>query len=103
MISGAKLTLGGTEYVVPPLNFKALEDLQDRIAGIGTLSGFITKDQMAVIVDVVLASLQRNYPEMSRERVIDMLDLGNMAGVFKAVMGASGMEAAKPGEPRPGS
>ena len=31
MIDGTKLTLGGTEYTVPPLNFKALKTLQPAI------------------------------------------------------------------------
>lgn len=103
MIAGIKLTMGGTEYEVPPLNFRALETLQPSIQQMGALNGFISKEQMAVIADVVLAALQRNYPEMTRERVMDMLDLGNMAAVFKAIMGASGFEATKPGERQPGS
>lgn len=97
---GVKLNLGGDEYVVPPLTLGALEVMQDRIAAVHS-NGF-TKDSIAAIIDCAHASMKRNYPELTREAVAEMLDLENMMEVFDSVMDVSGVKRKKqeeaPGE-----
>lgn len=92
LIPGNTVNLGGTQYVVPPLSFKQLRMLLGKISLISTIGGVPTDEQMDAIIDVVLASLSRNYPDATREQVEDMLDLGNAAPVIQAIMGASGLE-----------
>jgi len=50
--------------------------------------------QIAVLVDIVTAALQRNYPEMTPGKVENLLDLGNASAVLNAVLTGSGL---KPG------
>lgn len=102
-IKGIAVTLGGDSYVVPPLSLGAVEQLQDRI---GAFNGDVRdKDQVATVIDAAHSALKRNYPEMTREAVADLIDLENMAEVFEAVMDVSGMkrkalEAGEAPEPR---
>ncbi len=80
----------GTELVVPPLNLAAVEVLQERLVG---FTGELDPKSVALVVDATLMALHRNYPEITRERVVnDLLDLGNMAEVMEAVMDVSGLK-----------
>ena len=94
----------GTTYVVPPMNLATIEVLQERLA---TFTGGVDKNSISLVVDATLASLQRNYPDMTRERVVnELLDVSNMEEVMAAVMDVSGLrrkgqeqgEAPKPTE-----
>jgi hypothetical protein len=93
MIDGVTLNLGGTEYVVPPLNFKALKRLMPVIERFGQSGASLNDEQMDGIVEVVYAALVRNYPDFPRERLEEVIDLGNAATVLTAVLGASGFVA----------
>lgn len=90
MIDGVTLNLGGTDYVVPPLNFKALRRLLPVIERFGKAGASFTPEQMDGVVEVVHAALTRNYPDFPREQLEDVIDLGNAATVLTAVLGASG-------------
>lgn len=79
----------GKTLVVPPLTLGAVELLQDRLA---TFKGGLDKDSIALAVDATLMALQRNYPDMTRERVADLVDLSNMSDVMEAVMDVSGLK-----------
>jgi hypothetical protein len=50
--------------------------------------------QINVLIDIVTAALQRNYPETTPEKVENLLDLGNASAVLNAVLTGSGL---KPG------
>lgn len=80
----------GTELVVPPLNLAAVELLQERLLA---FSGGLDAQSVALVADATLLALQRNYPAITRERVVsELLDLGNMAEVMEAVMDVSGLK-----------
>lgn len=104
-IKGLAINLGGADFVVPPLSLGALEQLEERLKA---FSGDITdKSQVATAIDALHAALRRNYPEMTREQVADMIDVGNMIEAFEAVMDVSGTrrkaaEAAAAGGAQPG-
>ena len=60
--------------------------------------------QIGVLVEIVAAALQRNYPDATAEMVENLLDLGNASAVLNAVLTGSGLklrgrlgEAAAPG------
>lgn len=86
---GIKLTLGGRDLVVPPLNFRSLQQLQERLA---KFSGGVDPESLDIVVDSTWEALKRNYPELTRDEVIDFLDLENMMAVMEAVMDVSGMK-----------
>ncbi|AEV24622.1 hypothetical protein Dsui_0202 [Azospira oryzae PS] len=104
-VKGIPVDLGGETFVIPPLALGALEQLQERVA---KFKGDIRDaEQVATVIDAAHAALKRNYPDMPRETVADLIDVGNMAEVFEAVMDVSGLkrkalEAAQGEAPEPG-
>lgn len=89
MLKGIPMTLGdGTEYTIPPLTLGALEDNQEAIANVGQ---DLSPATVKVMIDIAHAALRRNYPDMTREVVRDLIDVENMGDVFLAVMDVSGL------------
>lgn len=90
-VKGVQVTFAdGTLLTVPPLNLAALESLQDRLS---KFAGGMDKESIALVVDAALAALHRNYPEITRERLVnDLLDVGNFQEVMEAVMDVSGLK-----------
>lgn len=89
-IAGVAVMLNGQEYIIPPIALGALEQLQSRI---GAFDGNATDAaQVSTVIDCAHAALKRNYPEMTREQVADLIDIGNMMEVFEAVMDVSGLK-----------
>ncbi|MGY8811490.1 MAG: hypothetical protein ACKVK5_10690 [Pseudomonadales bacterium] len=83
---------GGQTLTIPPLSLGALEQLLDRI---NAVMGGASMDVSSIgtVIDAAHAALKRNYPEMTRDQVGDLVDLANMREVLEAVMSASGLEA----------
>lgn len=100
-IKGVTIELNGTNYVIPPIALGALEQLQERIVA---FNGNVQDvKQISTVIDCAYAALRRNYPDMTREEVADLIDIGNMNEVFVAMMDVSGLkrkeqEAAQAGE-----
>jgi hypothetical protein len=92
---GVTVKLGGVEYVIPPLNFRALRTIGPRVAGLGSINRIPTEDDLRLITEIVLAALSRNYPEMTAEMLEDLIDVGNMSVLLQAVMGVSGLDRPK--------
>ena len=95
---GTWVKMGLEEYRIPPLGFRAIQDLQANISILQGMTGMPNEAQMKIVADVVCAAMKRNYPDITTEAVLDMLDLGNFQPVFSAVMGASGYRKAESGE-----
>lgn len=86
-VKGRSITFAtGVTLVVPPLSLSAVETLQDRLA---EFSG--TMKDVSLVIDALKAALSRNYPEITREEVGELVDLGNMTNVMVAVMDVSGL------------
>lgn len=89
-VKGIPVEMGGTTFIVPPLSLGALDQLQDRLE---KFTGDIRDgSQMATMLDAAHASLKRNYPDITREEVGEMVDLENMARVMEAIMDVSGLK-----------
>lgn len=88
-VKGIPKDLGGTTYVVPPLSLGALEQLQERL---GSYTGDVNNPaDVRTTIDAAHAALKRNYPDLKREEVAELIGLENMIEVFEAVMDISGM------------
>jgi hypothetical protein len=48
--------------------------------------------QIGVLVEIVAAALQRNYPDATTDKVENLLDLGNASAVLNAVLTGSGLK-----------
>lgn len=107
-IPGIKLNLGGEEFIVPPLNLKALRVLQSKLEA---FTGGTDAESIDTVIDAMHAALCRNYPNMTRDQVEEIIGLENMEEAMQAVMDISGLlrkkqeaEAmAAPGEPSTGA
>src|SRR5579871_4059417 len=55
--------------------------------------------EIAIVVEIVTAALQRNYPDVTADEVENILDLANAGRVLSAVLTGSGLKAGTtPGE-----
>ena len=94
MIPGMGVAMGGHDWVVPPLTLGQLRRLMPQVRQLTEIGVSMGEAQIAVLVDIVTAALQRNYPEMTPDKVENLLDLGNASAVLNAVLTGSGL---KPG------
>jgi hypothetical protein len=66
------------------------------------IESVITAEQIDAIGEIISAALGRNYPDMTVEKVLDLIDITNARDVIHAVFTGSGL---RPGEaeavPRP--
>ena len=99
MINGKTISLSGEDFVLPPLNIATLKKHQVFFDSLRDGQG---QTNFAVMSEIILGSIQRNYPDMTQARLDELLDIGNIASAFQAVMSVSGFEAAS-GEAPPGN
>ena len=101
MIPGVSVAMGGEDWVVPPLTLGQLRRLMPQVRQLTEIGSSMGEQQIAVLVDIVTAALQRNYPEMTPGKVENLLDLGNASAVLNAVLTGSGLKpgGAPAGEP----
>ena len=110
MIPGVTITMGGRDWLVPPLTLGQLRRLMPRVRQLTEIDASMSEVQIGVLVEIVAAALQRNYPDATAEIVENLLDLGNAGAVLNAVLTGSGLrlredrlgEASAPG-PSPGA
>src|SRR6266699_3746809 len=90
MIPGITISMGGSDYIVPPLTLGQLKRLTPTIARLSD------KEDQSVVFDavceIVKEALSRNYPSISKEQVEDLLDLANCAEAVGAVLRGSGLK-----------
>ena len=99
LIPGKKVNLGGKEWVIPPLSLGQLRNgVLERIKQSDELirgaDGDASKFYEALLIraEVMHKALERNYPDLTVEKVIDMLDLQNWPEVWNLTMGGSGFD-----------
>ena len=93
MIEGTEINMGGEAFIVPPLNFKRVKRLKaslETLSRLNPATSDMTDKQLEAAIDVVHTALTRNYPDMERDRVEELLDLRNLPHVMAAIMGQSG-------------
>jgi hypothetical protein len=96
MIPGVAVEMNGEEWVVPPLTLGQLRRLMPKLRQLTQIGAAMGEEQIAVLVEIVSAALQRNYPDLTSEDVERLLDLGNASRVLNAVLTGSGL---RPGGP----
>ena len=99
MIPGVTVAMGGQDWIVPPLTLGQLRRLMPKVRQLTEIGASMGEAQINVLIDIVTAALQRNYPETTPDKVENLLDLGNASAVLNAVLTGSGL---KPGGPAMG-
>lgn len=92
MISGVSVMMGGREWTIPPLTLGQLRRLMPKVRELSEIGAEIGETQIGVLVEIVAAALQRNYPDITTETVENLLDLGNAGPVLNAVLSGSGLK-----------
>lgn len=98
LLNGVKVSLGGQDYILPPLTLGTLKRLGSKLNTLAGINSVPNEEQCAVMCEIVHGSLVRNYPDITQDQLYEMLDLGNMTTVFQAVLGVSGIKEGKQGE-----
>lgn len=88
---GVRIELGGRAFVMPPLTLKHLRIHGGVIRSLGDLKGIPSDQDVDGIVTLIHAALSRNYPELTREEIEDLVDVTNLAPTFQAMVGQSGL------------
>lgn len=86
---GVAVTVGGRDFTVPPL---CLRDVKRFLPIIADLFGKTPIEQMTVTSEVILAALQRNYPDLTMEELDVLLDPISIQAMMEAIMEASGLK-----------
>src|ERR1700757_4942875 len=85
--------MGGRDWLVPPLTLGQLRRLMPKVRQLTEIGASMGEAQITVLVEIVAAALQRNYAEITPDKVEDLLDLGNAGAVLNAVLTGSGLKA----------
>jgi hypothetical protein len=99
MFKGTTLELGDQEYVIPPLSLEKLEELEPRFHALGTPTGSFS-ERLKQLMPILLASFQRNYPEITEAQLRSQLDLPALNQLLQIIMTANGFTTA-PGNKQP--
>lgn len=94
-IRGVVVNFAGNDFVLAPLGLGAVREFDKRGKAIKPDD---TDEKISIGVDMIVASLQRNYPEITREEIEPMLDMVSIEEATRAITSQSGMERTTPGE-----
>lgn len=93
-LPGTAIDMGGQEWIVPPLTLGQLRRLLPQVQQLTEIGAAMDEAQIGVIVEIITAAMQRNYPDVTPAEVEDLLDLGNAGAVLNAVLTGSGLQPA---------
>ena len=94
LIEGAAVRIGETTYVCPPISVRQYRQHRDKLHRLAAVAGLPSDDELTAIVAVLHAALSRNYPDLTVEQLEDMIDVGNIAALIRAVTGQAAPAAA---------
>jgi hypothetical protein len=99
VIPGVKIGMGDAEWIVPPLTLGMMRRLLPQVMRLKDFGADMGGDEIDVIVELVTAAMRRNYPDMTADRVEELVDLGNARHVVQAILFGSGLKPAGEGMP----
>jgi hypothetical protein len=107
MIPGVTITMGGQDWLIPPLTLGQLRRLMPKVRQLTEIGASMGEAQIGVLVEIVAAAVQRNYPDATADMIENLLDLGNANAVLNAVLTGSGLKSrdsrvGEAGAPGPG-
>lgn len=94
---GVAVRMGGRDWVVPPLTLAQLRRCEEDLKKVRDITPFSPMEEVEPAIRVIHAALTRNYPDLTREALEDILDLGNVGPAFLAVCAMSGLERTREG------
>ena len=98
---GTPFLLNGTEFTIPSLSLRQFQD------NYTALTAEVSPDeklpaQITRLLPVILLAVNRNYPEITLDNLLDWVDVGTFRNLFLVVQGAQGLRRAEEsGEAQP--
>lgn len=89
-VKGIPFEFSDCTLVIPSLSLGAMERLQERLAGMS--DDMFDPENISTVIDAVHAALRRNYPDMTRDEVGELVDLSNMQEVMACTMDMAGLK-----------
>lgn len=89
-VKGIPFEFSDCTLAIPSLSLGAMERLQERLAGMS--DDMFDPENISTVIDTLHAALGRNYPDMTREEVADLIDLENMQEAMTCAMDISGLK-----------
>lgn len=84
---GVPIDLAGAVYVVPPLSIRALGEMREKFSAMVNAGGEADLSRAGDLLDLALAAVRRNYPEMTLDELGEAVDMGNFTQLIQAVLG----------------
>jgi hypothetical protein len=100
MLPGVTVSMGGRDWIIPPLTLGALRRLGPHFDVLKVDRLVFDSEVVDALVAIATVAMRRNYPDLSEDVVADMLDLGNAGEVAMAIMTGSGLRRNSLGEVR---
>ena len=80
------IKLGDKEYRLSPLNLNVLADIEEGFdCSIDKVGRMLDKKRASALRRLVYILLKQEYPEMTLEKIGELIDLSNMAEVSEAL------------------
>lgn len=93
-IKGIPIILDDRQYILPPASLATLEDMAAQLDALNAKlasGGTPSLSDFSAVIDLVLACLQRNYPDLERAFVARQLGLENVTEVMDMCYDTSGL------------
>lgn len=87
---GVNIQLGKKNYIIPALSIKSIRRLRndiDKIAG----KNITSDESIDAVLNIIHEAIKRNYPDITKEHLEDVVDLGNMNLIIEIVLNQSGL------------
>jgi hypothetical protein len=93
MIPGVEITDGARTFTIAPMNLRILlESNKDDVDRISRGSDGDKDSFNAAAINLLLACGKRNHPDMTRDNILDAVDVADLSGLIVQVMTKSGMK-----------
>jgi hypothetical protein len=97
---GELVRIGDRDFVVPALSVKQARNLWPEIL---EMDQGITKvnlpDKQSKMIEIIHAAISRNYPNITKDEIEDLIDLRSIRKLMMVVMGNSELPMVPPVEP----
>ncbi len=84
-VPGSEFILGGQTFIVAPMTATTYEQHK------GVLFETTSIPEMGLVAELTFCSLRRNYPDITRAQVLDLVDRSNFLLLWELLMDASGL------------
>lgn len=91
MLPGKEIPFGRFKLIMPALSLKQVRQMTPLLSTIASSANGATPDDLGPMCDVIHAALVRNYPDILRADLDDMVDLNNIRDIWPALNGLSGL------------